>query len=122
MRHNGPVLSGNKRVQRVVVGVIIGVVVLSMALSLLSVAGAAQASGQPAVSRVAADASPTPPPVDPSLTQNDNPKPVTRTPQGQATQVTDGEHIGGLVGFIILMLGGVLLLIRDHRRRRAGHG
>lgn len=122
MRHNGPVLSGNKRVQRVVVGVIIGVVVLSMALSLLSVAVAAQASGQPAVSRVAADASPTPPPVDPSLTQNDNPKPVTRTPQGQATQVTDGEHIGGLVGFIILMLGGVLLLIRDHRRRRAGHG
>lgn len=122
MRHNGPVLSGNKRVQRVVVGVIIGVVVVSMALSLLSVAVAAQASGQPAVSRVAADASPTPPPVDPSLTQNDNPKPVTRTPQGQATQVTDGEHIGGLVGFIILMLGGVLLLIRDHRRRRAGHG
>ncbi|EWT06457.1 hypothetical protein N864_21265 [Intrasporangium chromatireducens Q5-1] len=115
-------LSGNKRVQRVVVGVIIGVVVVSMALSLLSVAVAAQASGQPAVRRVAADASPTPPPVDPSLTQNDNPKPVTRTPQGQATQVTDGEHIGGLVGFIILMLGGVLLLIRDHRRRRAGHG
>lgn len=119
MRQNGPMLSGNKRVQRVVVGVIIGVVVVSMALSLVSVAVAAPASEHPTSVRVAVASSPTPLPIDPSLTQNDNPKPVTRTPQGQATQVTDGEHIGGLLGFILLMLGGVLLLIRDQRRKRA---
>jgi hypothetical protein len=112
-------LSGNKRVQRVVVGVVIGLIVVSMALSLVSVAVAAPLSGGSQSPRPAVATSSTPLPIDPSLTQNDNPKPVTRTPQGQATQVTDGEHIGGLAGFIVLMLGGVLLLIRDHRRKRA---
>jgi hypothetical protein len=119
VRQNGWVLSGNKRVQRVVVGVVIGVVVVSMALSLVSVAVAAPAAVHAESLRVRVASSPTPLPIEPSLTQNDNPKPVTRTPQGQATQVTDGEHIGGLAGFIVLMLGGVLLLIRDHRRKRA---
>lgn len=118
MRHNVRVRSGNKRVQRITVGVIIGLIVVSLALSLASVATAAPRVDPPRP-REGSGAMATPAPIDPSLTANTNPKPVTKTPQGQATQVTDGEHIGGLVGFIILMLGGVLLLIRDHRRNRA---
>lgn len=112
-------LSGNQRVQRAVVAVIIGVVVLGMTLSLVSVAVASPAGRPAAAGQDALAASPTPEPIEASLTQNGNPKPVTKTPQGQATQVTDGEHIGGLVGFIVLMLGGVALLIRDHRRKRS---
>ncbi len=112
-------LSGNRRLQRITVGVIIGVVVVSLALSLASVALAAPTTSQLASIRTATASTPAPVPIDPSLTENDNPKPVTKTPQGQATQVTDGEHIGGLIGFIVLMLGGVLLLIRDHRRKRS---
>ena len=38
--HNGPMLMGNKKAQRITVGVIIGVIVLSLALSLISTASA----------------------------------------------------------------------------------
>ena len=40
MQHNGPMLMGNKKAQRITVGVIIGVMVLSLALTLLSTASA----------------------------------------------------------------------------------
>ena len=129
MGHNGAVLSGNKKVQRITVLVIIGAVVLSLALSLLTGAGAlgltpgasSAASGlHPAVVG-AADPVSSPSPTTGSA---DNPKPVTKTPQGQATQVTDTEHLGGLIAFLSFMLGGVLLLVRTHRRdqreRRSG--
>lgn len=127
-------LSGNsrRRTQRITVGVIIGALVISLALSLLSVAGAApQADGpsgaSPTELRAAAPldaSSPTPAITDsPLVGSSTDPKPVTKTPQGQATQVTDEEHIGGLIGFIAFMLGGVLLLVRgrhrDRRERRA---
>jgi hypothetical protein len=65
-----------------------------------------------------AGTSPTPQPVESSLGDGSTAKPHTKTPQGQATQVTDGEHIGGLVGFIAFMMGGILLLIRGRRRDR----
>ena len=38
MPHNGPMLMGNKKAQRITVGVIIGVMVVSLALSLISTA------------------------------------------------------------------------------------
>ena len=38
MQHNGPMLMGNKKAQRITVGVIIGVIVISLALTLLSTA------------------------------------------------------------------------------------
>jgi hypothetical protein len=38
--HNGVMLMGNKRAQRITVGVIIGVIVVSLALSLISTASA----------------------------------------------------------------------------------
>lgn len=38
MQHNGPMLMGNKRTQRITVGVVIGVMVLSIALTLISTA------------------------------------------------------------------------------------
>ena len=40
MPHNGPMLMGNKKAQRITVGVIIGVIVISLALTLLSTASA----------------------------------------------------------------------------------
>ena len=40
MPHNGPMLMGNKKAQRITVGVIIGVMVVSLALSLISSASA----------------------------------------------------------------------------------
>ena len=43
---------------------------------------------------------------------------MTETPQGTSTQVTDEEHIGGLIAYILFMLGGVLLLLRGKRRER----
>ena len=52
----------------------------------------------------------------PRVGSTDNPLPVTKTPQGTATQVTDNEHIGGLVAYLVFMLGGVLLLVRSRRR------
>ena len=44
MGHNGGMLMGNKKVQRITVGVIIGVIVISLALSLISTASATPAS------------------------------------------------------------------------------
>ena len=38
MQHNRPMLMGNKKAQRITVGVIIGVIVISLALTLLSTA------------------------------------------------------------------------------------
>ena len=38
--HNGVMLMGNKKAQRITVGVIIGVIVVSLALSLISTASA----------------------------------------------------------------------------------
>lgn len=99
--------------QRITVGVIVGALVLSLALSLLSTAGAAQLDAPGgAVAPVPAATS------QPLVSTSGDPKPVTKTPQGQATQVTDKEHIGGLVAFIAFMLGGVLLLVRGRRRDR----
>jgi hypothetical protein len=126
MGQNGPVMSGNKRsqrFQRITVGVIALAIVVSLALSLVSGAFAATTASRgaerPAVSVSGQPASsPTPQPVESSLQDGGTAKPHTKTPQGQATQVTDGEHIGGLVGFIAFMLGGVLLLIRGRRRER----
>lgn len=40
MPHNGDMLMGNKKAQRITVGVIIGVIVISLALSLISTATA----------------------------------------------------------------------------------
>ena len=40
MQHNGPMLMGNKKAQRITVGVIVGVIVLSLALTLMSTASA----------------------------------------------------------------------------------
>ncbi|MDN5797899.1 MAG: hypothetical protein L0H79_19440 [Intrasporangium sp.] len=110
--------SGNRWVQRFAAGVLILLVSLTLTLSLDRAAAAQPAASVPSRLPAAAHTT-TPAPIDPSLAQNDNPKPITKTPQGQATQVTDDEHIGGLIGFIILMLGGVLLLVRDHHRKRA---
>jgi hypothetical protein len=128
MGQNGPMLSGKarRRRQRITVGVIIGALVISLALSLLSVAVAAPLTDGshrvPAGLHAAARAdtgSPTPAVTDsPLIGSSDAPKPVTKTPQGQATQVTDEEHIGGLIGFIAFMLGGILLLVRGRRRDR----
>jgi hypothetical protein len=126
MGENGPVMSGNRRsqrIQRITVGVIALAIVVSLALSLVSGAFAATTASRgaerPAVSVSGQPASsPTPQPVESSLQDGGTAKPHTKTPQGQATQVTDGEHIGGLVGFIAFMLGGVLLLIRGRRRER----
>ncbi len=127
MGHNGPVMSGNKRsqrFQRITVGVIALTIAVSLALSLVSGAFAATMPSErverptAAAPGRAASSSPTPEPVVSSRHGGSTAKPHTKTPQGQATQVTDGEHIGGLVGFIAFMLGGVLLLIRGRRRNR----
>ncbi|WP_347353076.1 hypothetical protein [Intrasporangium sp.] len=113
--------SGNRWAQRAVVAVVIGLLAVAVVLSLVPAAVAAPSpSDRHAVLLTALR--PAPQPTDLSATESGNPMPVTKTPQGQATQVTDGEHIGGLVGFIVLMLGGVLLLIRDHHRKRVTRG
>ena len=123
MGHNGAMFLGSnrRRTQRITVGVIIGTLVISLALSLLSMAFAATSSaGHPVVATASQDAStPTTAPAEnPLMDSSGDPKPVTKTPQGQATQVTDKEHIGGLVAFLAFMLGGVLLLVRGRRRDR----
>ncbi|HEU5143572.1 MAG TPA: hypothetical protein VFT81_00190 [Dermatophilaceae bacterium] len=118
--------NNSRRTQRITVGVIIGVIVLSLALSLLSAAAApSPVAVVKGPHRAAVDGHPreatTPAPVTsehPLVSTSGDPKPVTKTPQGQATQVTDAEHIGGLIGFIAFMVGGVLLLIRGRRRDR----
>ncbi|WP_051510584.1 hypothetical protein [Intrasporangium oryzae] len=114
-------LLGKKKIQRITVGVIIGVIVLSLGLSLLSAAAAprsrsgAAGGGRPATDAVATTA---PSPAGAPLGRTADPKPVTRTPQGEATQVSDDEHLGGLVGYIAFMVGGVFLLARSRRRTR----
>jgi hypothetical protein len=126
MGENGPVMSGNRRsqrIQRITVGVIALAIVLSLGLSLVSGAFAATTSGpvseRPGTALSAPPgAAATTPPVTSSVPGGGTVKPHTKTPQGQATQVSDGEHIGGLVGFIAFMLGGVLLLVRGRRRDR----
>lgn len=135
MHHNGRMLSGKarRRAQRITVGVIVGAVVISLALSLLSAAvadqgraadvTAAAASSAARVGAAGVHAADTPQP-SPAMTDSPlvgsstDPRPVTKTPQGQATQVTDKEHIGGLIGFIAFMLGGLLLLLRGRARDR----
>ena len=112
---------GNGRLRRAVVAVVVGSMVVGLVVALLSAAAVtAGAAPEPAGVR-AEDTSPAPlpsPSLDPRLVQQEGEKPVTKTPQGQATQVTDEEHIGGLIAFIAFMLGGVLLLVRDRRRQR----
>ena len=121
MGHNGRVLMGNRKVQRITGGVIIGVVVISLALTLVAASAAPLASSSSGMG-VSDAASPTPTPSSTpdaeSLGSSGDPKPVTKTPQGQATQVSDREHIGGLIAFLGFMLGGVLLLVRGRRRDR----
>ncbi len=110
-----------RRTQRITVGVIIGALVISLALSLLSTAFAVGSGAVPAArpgTSMEASTPTTAPAEVPLVNSSGDPKPVTKTPQGQATQVTDAEHIGGLVAFIAFMLGGVLLLIRGRRRDR----
>jgi hypothetical protein len=105
--------SNRRRTQRITVGVIIGALVISLALSLLSTA-----IGAPREASMDRAAPTSAPAQQPLVSSSGDPKPVTNTPQGQATQVTDKEHIGGLVAFIAFMLGGVLLLLRGRRRDR----
>ena len=112
----GPVLFGKKRAQRVTVGLIVGLVVLSLALTLV---GGALAAPEPAAQRALSPvAEETPTPAVPGIVSTGDPKPVTKTPQGTSTQVTDAEHIGGLIAYLVFMLGGVLLLLRGKRRER----
>ncbi len=127
MGDNVGVLLGNKKVQRIMVGVVIGVIVISLALSLVAASAAPLSAGaggpRQAVPVVlqATDPSPTPAPATPSLDSSGDPIPVTKTPQGTTTQAVDGEHVGGLVAYLVFMLGGVLLLVRG-RRREAREG
>lgn len=118
MSHNGPVLSGNKRFQRVTVGVIIGLVVVALALTLVGPALAAPAAGAALPLEAAPAVAPSPTPGSSGLVGTTDPKPVTQTPQGTSTQVSDTEHLGGLIAYVAFMLGGVLLLIRARRRER----
>ena len=126
-------VSGNKRVQRrqriqrITVYVIIAVVVMSLSLSLLTSAGAFGLSSRTTTPRGSATpqsvipeavAAPGPTPSDPAgVGSTDDPLPVTKTPQGTATQVTDTEHIGGIVAYLVFMVGGLLLLVRSGRRQ-----
>lgn len=116
MGQNGVVLLGNKKIQRITVGVIIGVLVISLGLSLLS-AGAATLPSVAEGPALGETTTPTPSPGVGSLGSGEA-KPVTETPQGQPTQVHDGEHIGGLIAYLTFMLGGVLLVFRARRRDR----
>lgn len=121
IRHNGPVMSGKKRMQQITVGIIVGLIVVSLALTLVGSALAAPAAGGPrpaTVRGLAADGQPTSLPA-PGIVSTGDPKPVTNTPQGTSTQVTDDEHLGGLLAYLAFMLGGALLLVRGkHRERR----
>lgn len=124
-------LSGNRRrkIQRITVGVVVGALVLTLALSLISAAWA-DATAVPARSAGRADTlarvegatigaqGSTTPISQPVGSASRAPRPVTKTPQGQATQVSDQEHIGGLIGYLAFMLGGVVLLVRARRRGR----
>ena len=114
----GPVLFGKKRAQRVTVGLIVGLVVLSLALTLVGGALAAPAPEPAAPRALSPVAEETPTPAVPGVVSTGDPKPVTKTPQGTSTQVTDAEHIGGLIAYLVFMLGGVLLLLRGKRRER----
>jgi hypothetical protein len=114
----GPVLFGKKRAQRVTVGLIVGLVVLSLALTLVGGALAAPGPAPGEAGALSPVAEATPPPALPGIVSTDNPKPVTNTPQGTSTQVTDAEHIGGLIAYLVFMLGGVMLLLRGKRRER----
>ncbi len=121
MGDNVWMLLGNKKAQRIMVGVVIGVMVISLALSLVAasaspLSAAAPPRGADPVVVQASQPSPTPAPATPTLGSSGEPIPVTKTPQGTTTQATDGEHIGGLVGYLAFMLGGVLLLVRGRRR------
>ena len=118
MRHNGRVLCRKKGLQRITVGLIVGLVVLSLALTLVSGALAAPGPAARGAGAVAPVAEETTTPSVPGIVSTDDPKPVTETPQGTSTQVTDEEHIGGLIAYIVFMLGGVLLLLRGKRRER----
>ena len=118
MRHNGRVLCGKKGFQRFTVGLIVGLVVLSLALTLVSGALADPAPAGRGAGAVAHPAEETATPSIPGAVSTDDPKPVTETPQGMSTQVTDEEHIGGLIAYLVFMLGGVLLLLRGKRRER----
>ncbi|MEO7753590.1 MAG: hypothetical protein ABIS35_09265 [Terracoccus sp.] len=119
-------LLGNKKTQRIIVGVVIGLLVISLALSLVAASASplsavAPPRGANPVAVQASDPSPTPAPATPVLDSSGEPIPVTKTPQGTTTQATDGEHVGGLVAYLVFMLGGVLLLVRG-RRREAREG
>ncbi len=118
MGHNGAVLFGKKRVQRITVGVIVGLVVLSLALTLVGGALAAPGTVPSGAGALPPGAEETTTPPVPGILSTDNPKPVTETPQGTSTQVTDEEHIGGLIAYLVFMLAGVLLLLRGNRRER----
>ena len=118
MRHNGRVLCGRKGFQRFTVGLIVGLVVLSLALTLVSGALAAPAPAEMGAGGLGHVADETTTPPVPGIVSTDDPRPVTETPQGTSTQVTDEEHIGGLVAYLLFMLGGVLLLLRGKRRER----
>ena len=118
MRNNGRVLCGRKGFQRFTVGLIVGLVVLSLALTLVSGALAAPAPAARDTAALAHVAEETAAPSIPGVVSTDDPRPVTETPQGTSTQVTDEEHIGGLVAYVIFMLAGVLLLLRGKRRER----
>ena len=116
--HNGAVLFGKKRVQRITVGLIVGLVVLSLALTLVGGALAAPRPEPTGAGAVPPVAEGTTTPSVPGIVSTDDPKPVTETPQGTSTQVTDEEHIGGLIAYLVFMLAGVLLLLRGKRRER----
>ncbi|WP_353356498.1 hypothetical protein [Intrasporangium sp. DVR] len=111
---------GKKRMQRVTVGVLIGLVIVSLALTLVGGALAAApgaGAARPQAGAWAVDEQATTPGL-PGVVSSGDPRPVTETPQGTSTQVTDEEHIGGLLAYIAFMLGGVLLLVRARRRER----
>ncbi len=56
---------------------------------------------------------------DPTASATAGPTPTTSTPQGQKTDVTHPEHLGGIIAVAAFLLGGVALLLRDRRRHRA---
>ncbi|MDC5696608.1 hypothetical protein OO014_05010 [Intrasporangium calvum] len=120
MGDNEPVTPGKKRMQQITVGILVGLVIVSLALTLVGGALAAAPEGaSPAAKAVALAADePSTTPSVPAIGSTGDPKPVTKTPQGTSTQVTDDEHVGGLIGYLVLMLGGVLLLVRTKRRER----
>lgn len=124
------------KTQRIAVWLIIVAVVGALVLSLVGNASAATTASGVTVRADAAglaaetatpSPSPTASPTSQAEPENDSvfapptgePKPITETPQGQPTQVNDGEHVGGLIAYLVFMAGGVLLAIRGHRRAQA---